>query len=270
MGKTKKGKLLIGILCLAAVIAVATVAVYLDSQSPEPLLGFLYPEEDFSKPGTQIGPFNPVPDEPIVPPEELPPAVEIPELSFPCEIPGHGLVIERLAPYTGMFVEDGTNASVPEVAMLLVKNVGPYPVEYTRVSVQYEGTELIFDISALPVDAQLVVQEKTCKPVPEGTPVSANAMVVHRADMEMSRDQVKVTDNGNNTLTIENLTGEMIPTVRIFYKYYMTQEDVFVGGIAFTVRITRLGAGESITIQPSHYNSQTSRVVMALTYDSEV
>ena len=88
--------------------------------------------------------------------------------------------------------------------------------------------------------------------------------------MEMSESEVKVTDNGNNTLTIQNLTNETIPTVRVFYKYYMKNEGLFVGGIAFTVRISRLGAGASVTIQPSHYTSQTSRVVMVLTYDSEV
>ena len=49
-----------------------------------------------------------------------------------------------------------------------------------------------------------------------------------------------------------------------------TNENMFVGGIAFTVRVTRLAAGGSVTVQPSHYTSTTSRVVMVLTYDSEV
>ncbi len=85
-----------------------------------------------------------------------------------------------------------------------------------------------------------------------------------------SEKQIRVTDNGDNTLTIENLTDEIIPTVRVFYKHFMQQEDLFVGGIAFTVRVTRLAADGSVTIQPAHYTSQNSRVVMALTYDSEV
>ena len=88
--------------------------------------------------------------------------------------------------------------------------------------------------------------------------------------MEMSEGKIQVTDNGDNTLTVKNLTNETIPTVRIFYKYYMEDEKLFVGGIAFTVRISRLGAGASVTIQPSHYTSQTSRMVMVLTYASEV
>ena len=130
--------------------------------------------------------------------------------------------------------------------------------------------ELLFDISALPAGEKLVVQEKTGKTISESKVTSASALVVQRADMEMSRDKVRVTDNGDNTLTVQNLTDETIATVRVFYKYYMKNEGIYVGGIAFTVRITRLAPGASVTVQPSHYTSQTSRVVMALTYDSEV
>ena len=191
-------------------------------------------------------------------------------ISFPCQIPGYDLTIEKMAPYNGMFVEDGSNASSQNVAMLLVKNNSNFPVEYTQIRVMSGQEELLFDISALPEGEQLVVQEKTGKALPESEATSASALVVQRADMEMSENKVQVIDNGDNTLTVKNLTNETIPTTRVFYKYYMEDEELFVGGIAFTVRISRLGAGASVTINPSHYTSQTSRVVMVLTYDSEV
>jgi hypothetical protein len=152
----------------------------------------------------------------------------------------------------------------------MVENKGQFPVEYTQICVNYGQEKLLFDISALPVGEKLVVQEKTGKPIPDAKATAATAMVVQRADMEMAEGKVQVTDNGDNTLTIKNLTDETIPAVRVFYKHYMEEEDIFVGGIAFTVRVARLGAGASMTIQPSHYTSQTSRLVMVLTYDSEV
>ena len=86
----------------------------------------------------------------------------------------------------------------------------------------------------------------------------------------MSANKVRVTDNGDNTLTVQNLTEETIPAVRVFYRYYMQEEGIFVGGIAFTVRVTRLTPGAAVTVQPSHYTSKTGRVVMVLTYASEV
>ena len=217
-----------------------------------------------------------VPTDAPIPPSVTIPAATDPEtgdpdpITFPCEVPGYGLTIEKIAPYSGMFVEDGTNAMVENVAMLMLHNTGNDPIEFTQICVEYGEEKLLFDVSALPVGDILVVQEKNGKTLPSGDVTFLSAAVVHRADMELSEGKVQVTDNGNNTLTIKNLTGETIPTVRVFYKYYMADEDIFVGGIAFTVRITRLNPGASVTIQPSHYTSQTCRVVMVLTYDSEV
>ena len=79
--------------------------------------------------------------EEIVPPSggtsskvEIPVANETSGLQFPCEVPGHNLRIEKLGPYTGIFVEDGTNQQVPDVAMLLVKNTGDSAVEYAEIT----------------------------------------------------------------------------------------------------------------------------------------
>lgn len=284
MNKKKTAWPLLGVLCVLILFFAVAVAVVLDSRSPDPILGIFRTEPTDSEEETveSTGETSTIPsEEPITPPKDLPSSVEIPTekdpqtgesvgITFPCKIPEYGLVIEKMAPYSGMFVEDGSNANTQNVAMLLVRNLGDFPVEYTQICVEYGQEKLLFDISALPVGEKLVVQEKSGKPAPEGNAVAATAMVVQRADMEMSEGKVRVTDNGDNTLTIENVTDQTIPTVRVFYKYYMEEEGIFVGGIAFTVRVTRLEPGASVRIQPSHYTSQTSRVVMVLTYDSEV
>lgn len=295
---------LIGALCVVVLVAAVIVALILDSRSPDPIFGIFKPQPDTSEqdnstpsdntdasvpdsdastqdPDTSTDDPDAPTDEALPPPTDLPPSVVIPPakdpvtgeptgIVFPCTVPGYGLVIEKMAPYDGMFVEDGTNTPLQGVAMLMVKNQGDFPLEYTQIAVEFGQETLLFDISALPVGERLVVQERDGKPLPAAQPTAATALVVQRAKLDMSEDKVQVTDNGDNTLTIRNLTDEAIPTVRVFYKYYMKDEDIFVGGIAFTVRITRLGAGGSVTIQPTHYTSETGRVVMVLTYDTEV
>ena len=291
----------IGLICVAALVLIVYVAMILDSRSPDPIWGVFQPKPTETTEATEAidptvvtlpggetvpsqGNTQTQPDaleESVTLPEDKPASVIIPTekdpetgenlgITYPCEVPEYGLVIEKLEPYSGMFVEDGTNAQAENVAMMLVTNNGDFPVEYTQICVDHGDEKLYFDISALPVGEKLVVQEKTGKAIPEEAASSATAMVVQRANMEMSESKVEVTDNGDNTLTIKNLTKDTIPTVRVFYKYYMEEEGIFVGGIAFTVRITRLAAGSSVTVQPAHYTSQTSRVVMVLTYDSEV
>ena len=222
------------------------------------------PEEETSKPEQE---------ETVSPPvEELPPVVEIPSenetvgLQFPCEVPGHNLKLEKLALYSGLFVEDGTNRQVADVAMLMVYNSGDSAIEYMEITVEYQDKTLSFQITALPAGERMVVQEKSGNTIPEGKALRASALVVHRTQMDVAKE-VSVKDNGDNSLTIKNLTDETLPAVRVFYKYYMEEENLFVGGIAFTVRITGLSANGSVVVRPSHYSSQTSRVVMALIYD---
>ena len=191
------------------------------------------------------------------------------DITFPYQIPGYDLVIERMAPYKGLFVETGENVVVENVAMLQVVNKGTTAVEYAQITVQCGEDTLTFELSALAEGARMVVQEKSCKPMT--TEVTDIAVTVAlREDMDLSEEQVQVTDNGDNTITVTNLTDEPLVTVRVFYKYYMQEEDIFVGGIAFTVRITRLAPSDSITLQPAHFTSASSKVVMVLTYDSEV
>lgn len=187
---------------------------------------------------------------------------------FPYKIEGYNLVIEKLSGYNGIYVEDGTNTQVNGVAALLVRNEGDYPIEYAEITVEYENETLQFNISALGKGEKAVVQEQNKKAVPNDTALKGNTLIVRRTAMEMSENTISVTDNGDGSITVLNLTDKTIPTVRVFYKYYMQDEDLFVGGIAFSARITRLGANAKTVIHPAHYSSESGRVVMVSTYDS--
>ena len=84
----------------------------------------------------------------------------------------------------------------------------------------------------------------------------------------MSEELVLVEENDSGALEVTNLTGAELPCVRVFYKFYMPSEDIYVGGIAYVAKIVDLQAGQSQTIIPSHYLSGSSKVVMVRTYDS--
>ncbi len=292
--RTNVLKWVIGIICLLIVIAVIVVAFVLDKSIPELITG-VFDKETTEQTDNEVTPpdsntqdnttenteDNKIDDTIVGSPEELPSTVVIPTekdehtgedlgIKFPCEIPEYNIVLEKLADYSGMYVEDGLNSNVSDVAMMLVKNKSDYSIEYLSIVVEFEKETLAFDITALPTGESVVVQEKTGKILPNTKPLSSKAMVVRKANMEMSKDKVSVKDNGDNTITIQNLTDKTIPTVRVFYKYYMENEHIYVGGIAFTVRVTRLAKNGKITIQPSHYTSGSCKVVMVLTYDKEV
>ena len=189
-------------------------------------------------------------------------------LVFPFEIPGYGIQIEAMGSYRGIYVEDGTNDDVSDVAMVQLKNIGTSVIEYAEFQVDFLDDTLNFKVSALPAGERAVVLEQQRKSIPQDKPQKCTATVVQRDTMGMAEEQVSVTDKGGNTLEIQNLSGEPLSTVRVFYKYYMEDKDMFLGGIAFSVKLTDLKEDEAIQIQPAHYASDSCRIVMVSTYDT--
>ncbi len=206
------------------------------------------------------------------PPQTRPPVTEPNKtgIDLPYTIPGTDLVIQYAAPYSGIFVEDGSDDMVSNVAMVLLYNAGDDAVEYSKITMRYDDQTLEFIVSALPAGGKVAAQEINRKPCGTGDLVECFAENATRDTLDMCENSLKVQDNGDNSLTITNLTDQQLVTVRIFYKYYLAEEDAFIGGITYTSKISNLPAGESIVITPSHYASEGGKVVMVRIYDEDV
>lgn len=187
---------------------------------------------------------------------------------FPYAIEGTELTVQNISSYDGIFLEDGSDGEVTGVAAMVVENTGDTNVEYAAITISCNGETLEFDASDLPAGATVVVQEKNKTPYQSGTYTDCSAVVAEMGDFEMSEDQVKVEETESGSLLVTNLTDEEIPCVRIFYKFYMADEETYVGGITYTAKLTGLSAGASQTVTPSHYAAGNSRIMMVRTYDS--
>ena len=210
------------------------------------------------------------------PPATQPPATRPPEtqppktvIHLPYTIPGTSLTIQRVASYDGLYLEDGSDAQVSGVAMIMLTNVGRQAVEYARITLTYDDKVLTFELSGLKAGAVVAVQEAKRSGCAFGDLIDCSADVAVLDELGMADEYVSVTDNGNNTLTVKNLTDKELVTVRIFYKYYMEDQKAYVGGITYTAKISNLKAGDSIVINPSHYASGACEVVMVRVYDTD-
>ena len=187
---------------------------------------------------------------------------------FPYAIPGTELVIQKIEPFDGIFLEDGTDEAVSNVTTMLLENKGYMDIEYAEISIKCDGKKLEFEVSVLPGGSSMIIQEKNKAQYKKGTYQECRADAAEAGRLEMSEKQVKVTEKGNDSLEVTNLTDEMIPMVRIFYKYYMEKENVYVGGITYTAKIDDLEKGSTQVVTPKHYIDGDSRIVMVRTYEN--
>ena len=177
------------------------------------------------------------------------------------------LEIRSIASYDGIFVEDGSDREITDVAAAIICNVGDLPVEYAEIKL--EGGELTFVVTALDVESIAVVQELNGKNYKSCDWYECSADVAYMTAMEQSDGIVKISENEDGTLSVSNISGEDIPCLRVFYKFYMIDQNAYVGGITYNFKILDLKAGQSQTVTPSHYIPDYSKIVMIKTYDEE-
>ncbi len=189
-------------------------------------------------------------------------------VSFPYTIPNTGLTIENVASYEGVYLEDGSDGDVSGVISIVVSNQSSTNVEYANITMNCDGTALSFQLSDVPAGASVVVQEANQTAYTGGTYTDVSADVAEIGEFGMASDQVSVAENEDGSLCVTNLTGTEIPCVRLFYKFYMEEENTYVGGITYTAKLTNLTANEVRNVTPSHYSAGYSKVVMVRTYDT--
>ena len=189
-------------------------------------------------------------------------------ISFPHTVSGTSLAIENISSYDGIFLEDGSDQEVSGIAAMLLRNTGDANVEYAQITLKRDGEELQFEASDIPAGAAVVVQEKNKAAYGSGTFTDCSGITAELDSFEMSEDKVRVEETEEGSLQVTNLIDEEIPGIRIFYKFYMEDQQSYVGGITYTAKLTNLEAGSSQTVMPSHYVAGSSQVLMVRTYDA--
>ena len=189
-------------------------------------------------------------------------------IRFPYAIPDTNLVIEQVNSYNGIFFEDGSDRVVANVAAIVLTNKGDSCVEYVNITMKCGDIQLQFTGSTLDAGARMIVLETDSKSLPNGKYTDCTTEIASVTQLVLSEEQVRVEEQENGSLLVTNLTEDKIPCIRIFYKYYMDDVDVYVGGITYTTKVVDLEAGESCTVTPSHYYSGFSKILMVKTYET--
>ncbi len=184
----------------------------------------------------------------------------IPTISFPYDISGTGLVIEQVGAYDGYFIEDGSDAEVSGIAAIVLKNNGS-SLEFVGIGISQGTRSLAFTGSLIPAGATVILQEQNRAEYSLDPYYSATATTKITDGFEMSKDLVSVKDNGKNKLVVTNISNNTIPYVKIFFKNYLPDENIFVGGISYSITLENVEPETSTEVTASHYDSKYSVVL---------
>ncbi len=174
------------------------------------------------------------------------------------------LVAQALVYYDGPYWENGATEDVFGVAALLLQNTSTIGIEYARVQLTQDGQELIFDATYIPPKASVLILEENQAPFSDGPVTDCQCKTVIPGNFDMEQRQVEVNDNGLTGLSVTNLTEETLSRVRVYYKHYYAPEDLYQGGITYSVMLTELLPGETRMLRPYRYAAGYSKAVAVI------
>ena len=175
---------------------------------------------------------------------------------------GGGITVTRFCSYTGLFLEDGSDRLVTNIASVTVENTGSDCVQWMVFSLRAaDGFYYEFELTTLLPGQKMIVLEKHASPFqPEDarfTPEIQSYAVFPEAP-SLYEDVISLTVRDSH-LIVKNISDQTVTAGRVFYKH--RSGDYLMGGITYMASFSELRPGEEITLNPGHFNADESRLL---------
>lgn len=190
-------------------------------------------------------------------------------LLFPIAIPDTALIAQYPVLYEGPFLEDGSWDYVVDVAALVVFNTARTDIENARIVLQWKQGAYVFEAELLPARTAVLVLDKCRQKYAQHDWVSCVGTQQAGGMPCLSEDALTVEHADMGTIRVTNITSSVLRGIRVYYKSYLSAEDLYIGGIAYSLDIPELAPGESTTVSPFRYADGYSKVVRVCYANSE-
>lgn len=178
---------------------------------------------------------------------------------------GYGIYVTDVGPYTGMFMEDGSDEILANILMIIVKNEGEQDIQFADISMEIGDQKAQFSLTTLPVGKQMVLLEKNRMTWDSAVDYSSiypmvENIVLFQEPVSAQADRFEI-DMQDGLLNVRNISGQDIPGKIVVY-YKNAADDLYYGGITYRVSIEGgLTNNEIRQVLTKHASKSGSEVV---------
>lgn len=183
-------------------------------------------------------------------------------ISLPYRVEGTDLIARQLVMYEGPDLEKGSDTPVSDITALLLYNDGQQEIAQAEVKLT-AGEELTFFASNIMPGAQVLVLETNTAVWKEREITACSGWVSEAAWKALPEITLEILEVDMGTLSVTNTSLRTLTDIWLYYKNYLPEGDLYVGGITYVETIPVLEPGQTVQINPNHYASGYSRVIKA-------
>lgn len=185
-----------------------------------------------------------------------------PVSTFPLVIEGTTLVAESLAMYEGDMIENDSNTFLVDAAALELRNFGTQEVEQAEITLEFGDTKMMFFGTNIPAGSTVLIIEREGKPWTQENCTACFGWVQYGSSA-LAEDVLRIEDADMGTVLVTNTTDKEYNDVWLYYKNYLYDAELYLGGITYVEVIPTLQPGEQVLISPERYARGYSKFVKA-------
>ena len=183
-------------------------------------------------------------------------------LTLPCKVPGTELIAKQLMMYEGPFLEGGTDVPVSDITALLLYNSGQQEIAQAEVILQAQQ-ELTFFASNIMPGAQVLVLERNAASWQNWQIAACTGWTNQSQRSSLPEGALQIRDVDMGTIAVTNTTDQTLTDVWLYYKNYLPQSEIYIGGITYLKTIVSLAPGQTMKLPLNNYASGYSRILKA-------
>ena len=169
------------------------------------------------------------------------------------ELENEKITAENVSPYEGKYLENGDVETVSGIYAMKFTNTGDRTIQSAQLVFSDGVKELSFCLEMLPAGKSVIVAEQNKLSVASEQLQYVDGTVTYlEGDLE-NMDCIQVTDNKDGTVQVKNVTDEILPLVRVFYRSADKNGDP-IGGPCRSIMVDGIEAGASATVEAENWD----------------
>lgn len=185
-------------------------------------------------------------------------------VSFPYALEGYDITVRTLMIYEGPFREDGSETPVVGAMAVILENTGKMDILSVRLELRQGDCVLHFDAYCIPAGAKVMVVEKNAQQYTREPVTVCRCLAMETGNLILGEQQIRLEPYGRCDILVTNNATEVMD-VTLVYKLYMDQQDLYMGGIAYSFVVSALQPGETRMVRPYPFTWNGARILAVIT-----
>lgn len=183
------------------------------------------------------------------------------EVSFPYLVPGTTMCIENLVIYEGPLLDQNNDAPIVDGLALRLHNTGEKEILSAGVTLKLGNREYRFSGSHIPAGAMILLPALenalwTDEPCTECT-----GWVICAETTGLTETEVEILETGMDSISVTNRTQSVLCDVRLYYKNYLPEGDIYLGTPTHTAWVGTIQPGQTVPLELDRYARGYSKIV---------